>query len=133
MSIPDTDLLRRQLEHAKTVVPALASWVKYAAEGGERGELPALPDLPDLIARPDATRLHQCSSGLLVQFMREYRGVSRNDLAEMSKVPYSTIANIENGQREPRMATMKAIADALGFRSEELFFGQRLLEWVMTA
>lgn len=54
--------------------------------------------------------------GLLVEFERRERGMSRTDLARMVEVDLRTITSIENGRKWPRDTTQAKIEGALGWR-----------------
>lgn len=55
-----------------------------------------------------------------VQHYRKKRGLTQEKLAEQSGLEVITIAFIEGGQREPRLKTLKKIADALSVRVKDL-------------
>ena len=51
-----------------------------------------------------------------MKLAREEKGLTRDDVLKkltIQKIPYSTYANYENGNREPDTLTLKNIADAL--------------------
>ena len=52
--------------------------------------------------------------------LRERRALSLADLAQMSKVGRVTISRIENGKQKPRPKTIRALAEALQIKVEEL-------------
>lgn len=51
--------------------------------------------------------------------LRESLGLSRADLAERAKIPRRTLAQYEQGQREPRWTTFVILATALESPLEE--------------
>jgi transcriptional regulator with XRE-family HTH domain len=54
---------------------------------------------------------------------RRRLGWRQTDLAQAAKVGIATIRRIEQEAMEPRLATARRIADALGIRVEWLVFG----------
>lgn len=58
--------------------------------------------------------------GAEIQTIRKRRGLSQEQLAELTDLDAMTIAFIEQGRREPRLKTLKRIADALGVRVKDL-------------
>lgn len=54
------------------------------------------------------------SAGVYLQAIRERRGISRADVAKRLRVSTQTVANIENGDKEPAASKMIAFVDLLG-------------------
>lgn len=52
--------------------------------------------------------------------LRETNNVSRKDLAEYLKIPYTTLRNYETNDREPGHKTLIAIADRFGVSVDSL-------------
>jgi transcriptional regulator with XRE-family HTH domain len=55
-----------------------------------------------------------------LKFARLAKGLTQDELAEVSGVHRDSIQKLETGQRPARPATIKSLADALGVRTEEL-------------
>lgn len=55
-----------------------------------------------------------------VRIWREFRGLSMQDLAGKAEVAQSYISEIETGKKPGSIATMKAIATALGVTVDDL-------------
>lgn len=55
--------------------------------------------------------------------LRESRGLSRRELAEASGLSYPYVSQIENGDREPSIKALAALAGALGVELAELTTG----------
>jgi DNA-binding XRE family transcriptional regulator len=53
--------------------------------------------------------------------LREERGLTTKQLAELAKMPVATIIATELPQREPRFSTARRIAEALGVNVAELY------------
>jgi DNA-binding XRE family transcriptional regulator len=51
---------------------------------------------------------------------RKAARLTQTELADMSGVRTSTVCNIENGKIDPRLSTVKALADALGVDIDDL-------------
>lgn len=51
---------------------------------------------------------------------REKRGLSQRALAKLSKVTHVTIARIESGVYDPRLSTLRKLAEALKVRVIDL-------------
>lgn len=51
--------------------------------------------------------------GYVVRQLREARGVSQKDLGELSRVGQPQISKIENGERNPSVATLVHVVEAL--------------------
>lgn len=49
------------------------------------------------------------------------RRLTHDQIAEISGVSRPNITQVLNGKQEPRLSTLKAIADALGLQMAELF------------
>lgn len=58
---------------------------------------------------------------LLLKEMRLNRGLSQLKLAELSKVSYGYISELENGKKSPTVETVCKLAKALDCKPEELF------------
>ena len=57
-------------------------------------------------------------------FLREWRkakGLSLRGLAKMAKMDFAAIDKIERGNRDPRLSTIVALAEALGTEVQKLF------------
>lgn len=54
---------------------------------------------------------------------REVRGLSQRALAERAGMPYSMVARIELGQTDPRLSTLRRLAEALATSIAELITG----------
>jgi transcriptional regulator with XRE-family HTH domain len=52
--------------------------------------------------------------GSQVKRLRESRGLTQQALADAARVNRVTVANIERGDADPTLATLKALAKALG-------------------
>jgi len=53
--------------------------------------------------------------------IRTDRGLSQNDLAELSGIDSSQLSRLETGGRTPNLITIKKVTDALGITLDELF------------
>lgn len=51
---------------------------------------------------------------------RERQFVTQQELAERTGLTEATISRIENGLNQPRISTVRRLADALGVQPEEL-------------
>jgi transcriptional regulator with XRE-family HTH domain len=60
-----------------------------------------------------------------VRFVRERRGLTQAQLAKVSGVPRSTIANLETGAANPTLSVLTRIARALELSVEELLSAPR--------
>lgn len=58
--------------------------------------------------------------GERLKFHREKLGLTQNELAEMAKVPGSSISHFEAGSREPAMTSLCRIADVLRVTTDSL-------------
>ncbi len=54
---------------------------------------------------------------------REARGLSQRALAERAAMPYPMIARLELGQTDPRLSTLRRLAEALNVTVGELVDG----------
>ena len=52
--------------------------------------------------------------------IRTKKGMSQGDIARALEVHRAYISGIENGKRNPTLATIKKLADALGVSADEL-------------
>ena len=52
--------------------------------------------------------------------IRTKKGMSQGDIARALEVHRAYISGIENGKRNPTLATIKKLADALGVPADEL-------------
>lgn len=59
--------------------------------------------------------------GNRIAYFRIERGLSLRDLSLMSGIDSGTINRLENGLSKPRAKTVKALCDALGVSTSELF------------
>lgn len=55
-----------------------------------------------------------------VRALRETRGISQQQIAQIAGIPRPTWANIESGEANPTLAVLTRVASALGARIEEL-------------
>jgi transcriptional regulator with XRE-family HTH domain len=55
-----------------------------------------------------------------IKRLRERKGHTQQELAELSGVPRPTIANLESGSANPTLAVLLKVADSLGATIEEL-------------
>lgn len=53
--------------------------------------------------------------------IRTERGISQSDIAKSLGVSRGFVSNIENGKRNPTLATISKLAKAIGVPTEELF------------
>ena len=58
--------------------------------------------------------------GRFLEHRRRELGLSRRDLAEQSDLSYPYVSQLETGDREPSLKTMRALAPVLDVRPEEL-------------
>lgn len=56
-----------------------------------------------------------------LKYLRSSRELSQQELAELSKISQSTIAQIESGKKDPSINTLKKIASALDIELAILF------------
>ncbi len=66
---------------------------------------------------PDRTSSNLAAN---VKRLRERRGLTQQELAELSSVPRPTIANLESGTANPTLLVLLKVADSLGATIEEL-------------
>ena len=67
------------------------------------------------------------SVGELITEAREKTGISKNQLAEMSKVSHTEIARIESGEREiPNPKTLRKISKYIGVNYNDLMYAAGL-------
>ena len=65
--------------------------------------------------------------GELIAEAREEKGLSKNQLAEMTKVSHTEIARIESGEREvPNPKTLKKISKYIGVNYNDLMYAAGL-------
>ena len=57
-----------------------------------------------------------------ITLIRKSKGITQAALAERSGMTQQQIARLENGSVDPRLGTLRRIADALGCDLPELFF-----------
>lgn len=60
-----------------------------------------------------------------VRALREARGISQQQIAQIAGIPRPTWANIESGEANPTLAVLTRVASALGARIEELLTSPR--------
>src|SRR5688500_18986985 len=58
--------------------------------------------------------------GRFLEHRRHELGLSRRELAERSELSYPYVSQLETGDREPALKTMRALAPVLDVRPEEL-------------
>ncbi len=58
--------------------------------------------------------------GRLLEQRRHELGLSRRDLADQSDVSYPYVSQIETGDRDPSLRTMRKLAEVLGLPVEQL-------------
>jgi len=58
--------------------------------------------------------------GLYLRAHRAANQLSQRELARQAQVSYSYISHLENGRHEPSISVLRALADHLGIRPEEL-------------
>jgi transcriptional regulator with XRE-family HTH domain len=62
-------------------------------------------------------------NGLMVRMLREHMGLSTTELANRTGLSTANILSIEAGKnRDPRLSTMCALAQALGVEVQQLIF-----------
>ena len=61
---------------------------------------------------------------LKLRVLREQRGLTQKEAAELSKVSTWTLRDLESGKRPPYMPTVTKIARAYGVSVEELVEGE---------
>jgi transcriptional regulator with XRE-family HTH domain len=70
--------------------------------------------------------------GRFLEHRRRELGLSRRDLAEQSGLSYPYVSQLETGDREPALKTMRALAPVLEVRAEELAALVAGGEWATT-
>lgn len=60
------------------------------------------------------------SLGNRIQYLREQRGLTQEELATQTGISLKHISVLERGLKEPRLATFLSIAEALGVTPNEL-------------
>jgi transcriptional regulator with XRE-family HTH domain len=70
--------------------------------------------------------------GRFLEHRRRELGLSRRDLAEASDLSYPYVSQLETGDREPSLKTMRALAPVLDVRPEELAALVAGGEWATT-
>jgi transcriptional regulator with XRE-family HTH domain len=63
---------------------------------------------------------HLRQLGLYLKTQRAASQLSQRELARQAQVSYSYISHLENGRHEPSISVLRALADQLGIRPEEL-------------
>lgn len=58
--------------------------------------------------------------GLNIKRIRTKKKMSQGDIARALEVDRGYISNIENGKKNPTLATIQRLADALGVSADEL-------------
>lgn len=67
------------------------------------------------------------SVGELISEARESKGISKNQLAEMTKISHTEIARIESGEREiPNPKTLRKISKYIGINYNDLMYAAGL-------
>jgi transcriptional regulator with XRE-family HTH domain len=64
-----------------------------------------------------------------IKRLREQRGMSQQQMADLSGVPRPTWANLESGEANPTIAVLTKVADALGTGVEDLLSSQHLAQF----
>ena len=59
--------------------------------------------------------------GEKIRLLRRQRGLSQEKLAEMIKMDFTSVNELENGKRNPSLKTVNKIARALKVPVEDLF------------
>ncbi len=62
--------------------------------------------------------------GQRLRILRQRRVWTQYDLAAAAGLPQATINRIENGRNQPRVSTVRKLADALGIDPAQLAFGE---------
>jgi transcriptional regulator with XRE-family HTH domain len=68
----------------------------------------------------DPWQEHLRQLGLFIKTQRAASQLSQRELARQAQVSYSYISHLENGRNEPSISVLRALADNLGIRPEEL-------------
>jgi transcriptional regulator with XRE-family HTH domain len=58
--------------------------------------------------------------GRYLEHRRRELGLTRRDLAEQTELSYPYVSQLEAGDRQPSLKTMRALAPVLGIRTEDL-------------
>lgn len=66
--------------------------------------------------------------GTNVKILREIRGISQKELAELANISTGNISHIENGSRQPSLETLYKIADALNVSILNLVLDEKEIE-----
>ena len=74
--------------------------------------------MPDDVPYPWQDHLRQL--GLFIKAQRAANQLSQRELARHAQVSYSYISHLENGRNEPSISVLRALAENLGIRPEEL-------------
>ena len=69
---------------------------------------------------PDPWQDHLRQLGLYIKAQRAASQLSQRELARQAQVSYSYISHLENGRNEPSISVLRALAEQLGIRPEEL-------------
>ncbi len=84
----------------------------------DRAKAALAADSDELVPGEIAERLLDGESPLRV--WRTYRGLTQAALGQRAGVPQSVISAIERGRRAPSLATLRALASALGLSLDDL-------------
>ena len=63
---------------------------------------------------------HLRQLGLYIKAQRAANQLSQRELARQAQLSYSYISHLENGRNEPSISVLRALAEQLGIRPEEL-------------
>src|SRR5437660_4711331 len=74
-----------------------------------------------MVKRNKTTSISDYTLPERIQYLRERRNFTQAELAKLSKVSQSTIAQIEKGKKDPSISTLKKIAQALDVNLAVLF------------
>lgn len=66
-------------------------------------------------------KLSKFSVGERIHYLRGIRGFTQADLAKLTRLSQSTIAQIETGKKDPSLKTLEKITDALNIQMAVLF------------
>ncbi len=66
-------------------------------------------------------KLSKFSVGERIHYLRVIRGLTQADLAKLTKLSQSTIAQIETGKKDPSLKTLEKITAALNVQMAVLF------------
>ncbi len=70
--------------------------------------------------------------GRFLEHRRGELGLTRRDLADRSRLSYPYVSQLETGDREPSLKTMRALAPVLDVRTEELAALVAGADWTTT-